>query len=194
MMFYPVIIENTKDWVDYMSALGPTIAAFIAVGVAFWQGKIQSGQHNLALFENRWIFWQKIKDVRKSVLNCSHSSLDEAGPVFHQIKEMERESLVLFGKEISNEFRKISDKFHHLNEGMNEFNKLDEELKKRVDPRYATDYEISDEIEEKKPQTVKERYFEVQKKNASLSLEIEDIFENIAQKVFITLKKLNVGG
>lgn len=192
-MFYPVIIENTKDWVDYMSALGSTIAA-IALCVTIWQGKIQSGQYKLALFENRWIFWQKTKDVRKSVLNCSHSSLDEAGPVFHQIKEMERESLVLFGKEISDEFRKISDKFHHLNEGMNEFNKLDEELKKRVDPRYATDYEISDEIEEKKPQTIKERYFEVQKKNASLSLEIEDIFENIAQKIFKTLKKLNVGG
>lgn len=43
--------ESCEALIDYVSALGPAIAAFIAVGVAFWQGTLQKRQHNLSLLE-----------------------------------------------------------------------------------------------------------------------------------------------
>lgn len=42
-----------KDWFDYVTAISPIIAAFIACGLAWWQGKIQERQKNVSLLDNR---------------------------------------------------------------------------------------------------------------------------------------------
>lgn len=40
-----LIVDITpKDWFDYATAFGPIVAALIACGLAWWQGKIQEKQ------------------------------------------------------------------------------------------------------------------------------------------------------
>lgn len=49
-----LIVDITpKDWFDYATAFGPIIAALIACGLAWWQGKIQEKQKNISLLNNR---------------------------------------------------------------------------------------------------------------------------------------------
>lgn len=79
MFCYPVIIEQTKDWVDYLSAFGPVLAAFIAIGIAVWQGNIQNHEHNLALFEKRWTFWEETKTLGYKAQTFKHTPISEMG-------------------------------------------------------------------------------------------------------------------
>lgn len=37
LVFIPDFWNNGRDFIDYLSALGPTVAAFVAAGVAAWQ-------------------------------------------------------------------------------------------------------------------------------------------------------------
>ena len=43
-----------RDWLDYLEAIGPLIAALIACGLAWWQGWIQSKQKEISLYEKRY--------------------------------------------------------------------------------------------------------------------------------------------
>lgn len=44
----------TKNIIDYIADLGPVIAAFIACGLAWWQGKIQKKQKDISLYNQRY--------------------------------------------------------------------------------------------------------------------------------------------
>ena len=120
MMFYPVIIENTKDWVDYMSALGPTIAAFIAVGVAFWQGKIQKKQHNLTMLEKRLDFWKDVKSLGNNVFRYQNISFNniindpEKRSILPEIQQLENKGKVLFGESVERKLIQLEGLFISL--------------------------------------------------------------------------------
>lgn len=137
MLFYPVIIEQTKDWVDYLSAFGPVIAAFIAIGIAVWQGKIQNRQHNLALFEKRWAFWEETKKLGYKAQTFKHTPVSEMGDgsdpeknfwaVSQEIQSLAKKSGVLFGKTFEmeiNEIAKLFEQYHILLEKILEKEKI----------------------------------------------------------------------
>lgn len=124
MLFYPVIIERTKDWIDYLSAFGPVIAAFIAIGIAVWQGKIQNRQHNLALFEKRWAFGEETKKLGYKAQMFKHTPVSEMGDgsdpeknfwaVSQEIKSLSKKSGVLFGKTFETEINEIAITFEEM--------------------------------------------------------------------------------
>ena len=47
------IIMNEKDGWDIFSAIGPTVAASVAIGVAVWQYRLSKKQHNFNLLNER---------------------------------------------------------------------------------------------------------------------------------------------
>lgn len=69
--------ESCETLIDYVSALGPAIAAFIAVGVAFWQGTLQKRQHNLALLEKRLEFWSEVKQTGAIAQSLNHADANK---------------------------------------------------------------------------------------------------------------------
>lgn len=54
MMFYPVIIENTKDWVDYMSALLTPVIAIFGCFIAYRQWRTSEKERKQYLFDKRY--------------------------------------------------------------------------------------------------------------------------------------------
>lgn len=58
-----------KDIIDYIAYLGPVIAAFIACGLAWWQGDIQARQKNISLLDNRLKLMKEIDNYIESFRN-----------------------------------------------------------------------------------------------------------------------------
>lgn len=54
MIFYPVIIENTKDWVDYMSALLTPVIAILGCFIAYRQWRTSEKERKQYLFDKRY--------------------------------------------------------------------------------------------------------------------------------------------
>lgn len=55
-----------KNIIDYIADLGPVIAAFIACGLAWWQGNIQERQKNISLLDNRLKLMEEIDNYIES--------------------------------------------------------------------------------------------------------------------------------
>ena len=170
-----------------VSSFMTTIATCGLVWVSVQQIKIQKSQHNLILFGKRWEFWQKVKSLRSKVLKCKHLSIEESGPIFHKIKEMERQSSVLFGSDIEEEINEISKKFEQISKGKERFNEIDKKLKSN---QCITDFENSDINEGNENSSLKEEWFLTQKNNDILVEDIGCLFDHLALMIEKRIKEL----
>lgn len=64
-IFIPDSWNNGRDFIDYLSAFGPTVAAFVAAGVAVWQLCISAQQKNISIQQKR------IYEQQKELQRCS---------------------------------------------------------------------------------------------------------------------------
>lgn len=97
-----------KDWFDYVTAVSPIIAAFIACGLAWWQGKIQKKQHNLNLFKERWEIKNQLEACISEVLNISGEN-NTYMMVYQKLSEIIDICSYLFNEEIALKTKKIAD-------------------------------------------------------------------------------------
>lgn len=106
-----------KDWFDYVVALSPIIAAFIACGLAWWQGKIQKKQHNLALLEKRLSLKNKFENyVNNKLKECLESKLNPEAlrDTFSDLTNISGDAYLLFSKDISENIMLLAQKFEEL--------------------------------------------------------------------------------
>lgn len=95
-----------RDRFDYIVGIGPLIAALIAVGIAWWQGKIQKRQHNLSLFKERWKIKKQLEDILPDLYASSTEGYEHLS-VNSKIFELINISEYLFNKEISQKMEEI---------------------------------------------------------------------------------------
>ena len=106
-----------KDWFDYVVALSPIIAAFIACGLAWWQGKIQKKQHNLALLEKRLSLKNKFENyVNNKLKECLEPKLNPEAlrDTFFDLTNISGDAFLLFSKDISENIMQLAQKFEEL--------------------------------------------------------------------------------
>lgn len=121
----------STTWIDYLSALGPVVTAFIAIGVAFWQGILQKWQHNLLLLERRFDFWKSIQTLGQKAMSFPQDS--EKGAfwnIYNEIKEQALTGGVLFGDDCCKEIKNIAEFFKEhqlLTDELKDFDKFSEE-------------------------------------------------------------------
>lgn len=117
-----LIVDITpKDLFDYATAFGPIIAALIACGLAWWQGKIQEKQHNLALFKERWSVKKQL-EKNLSEIKQVNSYNDNYLDVAHNLMEIIDISQYLYNEEICNTIKKLQGDYILLN---NQHKKID---------------------------------------------------------------------
>lgn len=186
MFSYPIIIEQPKDWIDYLSAFGPMIAAFIAIGIAVWQGIIQNRQHNLALFEKRWAFWEETKKLGYKTQTFKHTPADEMGDgsdpeknfwiVGQEIQNLAKKGCVLFGKKIETEINEIAETFkkNHL---------LQERILEKL--KYKDDYERAGK-------SIREELSMDFDNKMKLDLQHSQKWNELAQHIFDKIRELEV--
>lgn len=97
-----------KNIIDYIADLGPVIAAFIACGLAWWQGKIQKKQHNLNLFKERWEIKTQLEACVPEVLNISGEN-NTYMMVYQKLSKIIDICSYLFNEEIAQKTKKIAD-------------------------------------------------------------------------------------
>ena len=106
-----------RDWLDYLEAIGPLIAALIACGLAWWQGRIQSKQHNLALLDKRLDLKAKFEDYTKNKLERCLSpkpNENELSETYDELTNIAGDAYLLYGKDISEKIMELAQLFEDL--------------------------------------------------------------------------------
>ncbi len=174
--------ESCEALIDYVSALGPAIAAFIAVGVAFWQGTLQKRQHNLALLEKRLEFWSEVKQTGAIAQSLNHADANKIKTdpeknhwlLLPKIHELQNKGKVLLDKKVELkllELERIYTDLHKKTDAMLQVREYAEEL---LDDNYIHE---SNEL-----------LMEIQK----LRRQNEDEWINLAILIFNKIRELKV--
>ncbi|MCI7421239.1 MAG: hypothetical protein MSS98_06185 [Alphaproteobacteria bacterium] len=122
--FRPDLKEAMKNIIDCLSAFGPTITALLVAWISVWQFDLQRKQHNLALYEKRWDFWEETKKLGNEAQSFKHifceDIKDDNNENYHtisnKIKSLANRSTILFGKEVEKNFLDIVDSFEKLHQ------------------------------------------------------------------------------
>ena len=118
-------------WLDYLSTLGPVIAAGIASFIANSQRALQKRQHNLSLLERRFDFWKSIQTLGQKAMSFPQDREKGAfWSVYNEINEQALTGSVLFGDDCRKEFENIAKFFKErqlLIDDLKDFDKFSEE-------------------------------------------------------------------
>ena len=165
----------STTWIDYLSAFGPVVAAFIAIGVAIWQGELQKRQHNLSLLEKRWDFWKSIQTLGQNAMSFPQDS--EKGvfwSVYNEIKEQALTGAVLFGDDFNKEISNIAEFFKEyqlLLDELKDFDKFSEECLERY---------------------TKEKRVVLIDKKTKYPIRESELWSNLASHIFEKIRELKV--
>lgn len=118
-----------RDLFDYIVGIGPLIAALIAVGIAWWQGRIQNDQRKLMLSEKKLNIKYKFENyVNKLIYDCSKKTLNTK-PLENSYNELmciAEDAFLLFDEKIYNAIMELAKIFQELHTS------LDYNIRKRT--------------------------------------------------------------
>lgn len=172
----------STTWIDYLSALGPVVAAFIAIGVAIWQGILQKRQHNLSLLEKRLDFWAEVKKIGSIAQSPNHATMNEIAEdpqknhwlLLPKIHELQSKAKVLLDENVERKLVKLESIYKNLHE------KTDEMFQAR---KYAREL-----MEDK----YKKEYSDLLKEVLELRQQNEEEWVNLAILIFKKIRELKV--
>lgn len=172
----------STTWIDYLSALGPVVAAFIAIGVAIWQGILQKRQHNLSLLEKRLDFWAEAKQIGSIAQSLNHATIDEITEkpqtnhwlLLPKIQELQNKAKVLLNEEIERKLVKLE--------------LIYTDLHKKTDAMFQA-REYADEFMEDR---YEKEYKDLLKEVLELRQQNEEEWVNLAILIFEKIRELKV--
>ena len=81
--------------------LGPVIAAFIAIGIAIWQSRLQNKQRNLSLLERRFNLYDSFKSlVNEFIDDYEHNELVNFNQIHSNFNKLIYQAEILFNEKI----------------------------------------------------------------------------------------------
>ncbi len=150
-------IINNRDYLDYLSALGPTIAAFFAFFVALRQTRISKQQKNLELLKLRLKHKQNfisiLSKLMKTAISVNETNISESqSNILANISlliDVVSEGKYLFNEEVFENENKILFAFHNFCDTLNNSNFNEIENKKKLFNNFINDIDKIKNLQDK---------------------------------------------